>query len=168
MDVITLQSYFTKSNMKKTLLISSLFLLLLACRNVESSNKVESNNATLETLKNSTENAIDTTNFTNIEWLDPIDQQLGKLTAGKEVEIIWNFKNAGNKPLIIENVSASCGCTVPEKPEKPLAPGETGFIKAKFNGSGSGIIVKQVHVLANTNPSREHTLSFGGEIIEKK
>lgn len=134
---------------------------------MENSNQ-EPNITAPETVKNTSEIAVDTSSFTNIEWLDPIDQQLGKLTANQEVEITWNFKNTGNKPLVIENVSASCGCTIPEKPEKPLAPGEKGFIKARFNGSGTGVIVKQVHVLANTNPNRDHTLSFGGEIIEKK
>ena len=38
----------------------------------------------------------------------------------------------------------------------------------KFNGSGNGYIVKQVHVVANTNPSKNHTLSFSGEIPEQK
>ena len=34
---------------------------------------------------------------------------------------------------------ASCGCTVPEKPEKPFAPGEEGVIKAKFDSHGTSI-----------------------------
>lgn len=154
--------------MKKVLIVSALLIFLMACRNTSSSTENESNNTAAETLENVMENAIDTTAYTKIEWLVPVDQQLGKLTPNKEVEIIWNFKNAGNTPLIIENVSASCGCTIPEKPEQPLAPGEIGFIKAKFNGSGMGVIMKQVHVTANTTPSKEHTLSFGGEIVEKK
>lgn len=154
--------------MKKILTLSSLmWLLLMACRNVETS-KEDITPAPAETVNESLQPPVDSTTLTSIEWLTPIDQQLGKLTSNKEVEITWNFKNTGDRPLIIENVSASCGCTVPEKPEKPLAPGETGFIKAKFNGSGMGVIVKQVHVTANTKPTREHTLSFGGEIIEKK
>jgi hypothetical protein len=154
--------------MKKLLTVASFVFLLFACRNVESSNENSTLNTAPETIKDAVVNTVDTSSFTEIEWLDPIDQQLGKLTPNKEVEITWNFKNAGSKPLVIQNVSASCGCTIPEKPEKPLAPGETGVIKAKFNGSGMGVIVKQVHVLANTTPMQDHTLSFGGEIIEKK
>jgi len=106
----------------------------------------------------------DTSMYTRIEWIDSIDQQLGKLKPGKEVHITWRFKNSGEHPLVIESVSASCGCTVPEKPEKPLLPGEEGYIKATFNGSGTGVIAKQVHVTANTNPTKNHTLSFGGTI----
>jgi hypothetical protein len=154
--------------MKRASLVFISLFLLNACRELSTSSESTPATNPSATVENSLEIAVDTTNFTQIEWLTPIDQQLGKLTPNKEVEIIWNFKNAGNKPLIIENVSASCGCTVPEKPEKPLAPGETGFIKAKFNGSGMGVIVKQVHVTTNTTPTKDHTLSFGGEIIEKK
>jgi hypothetical protein len=159
---------FLTWHMKKIITIALSLILFISCREVSSSTESTPATSTPGTLENALESTVDTTNFTQIEWLTPIDQQLGKLTPNKEVDIIWNFKNAGNKPLIIENVSASCGCTVPEKPEKPLAPGETGFIKAKFNGSGMGVIVKQVHVTANTTPAKDHTLSFGGEIIEKK
>jgi len=110
----------------------------------------------------------DTTQFTQLTWLDTTDQSLGKLTPGKEIEITWRFKNTGQHPLIVEGVNAPCGCTIPEKPEKPLLPGEEGIIKAKFNGSGTGYIVKQVHMVANTNPSKNHTLSFSGEIPVQK
>ena len=92
---------------------------------------------------------------------------LGRLTRDKDIELTWRFKNSGDKTLIIENVSAGCGCTIPEKPEQPFAPGQEGVIKAKFNGSGSGTIAKQVHVIANTKPFKEQTLTFVGEISEK-
>ena len=35
--------------------------------------------------------------------------------------IIFEIKNISDKPVVVENASASCGCTVPEKPEKPIA-----------------------------------------------
>lgn len=109
----------------------------------------------------------DTTKFTTIEWIDPIVQDLGKLVKDQSIEVSFRFKNAGNQILLIENVSAPCGCTIPEKPEKPFAPGEEGVIKAKYNGSGQGTISKQINVRANTNPSRDHMLTFTGEVQEK-
>jgi hypothetical protein len=112
--------------------------------------------------------AYDTSTFTTIKWIDPIEKELGKLVPGKEVEITWKFRNTGNRPLIIENVGAGCGCTVPEKPEQPFAPGQTGTIRVKYNGSGDGFILKQVFVTANTKPSREHTLVFKAEVTNKK
>lgn len=149
--------------MKKTALIVLATLSFAACK------QMDKKTAPVETMsKAEIEKAVtDTTNFTTLQWIDSTTTSLGKLKKDKEIEITWRFKNTGDKNLIIENVTASCGCTIPEKPEQPFAPGQEGLIKAKFNGSGMGTITKQVHVLANTKPSKEHTLTFTGEVSEK-
>jgi hypothetical protein len=112
--------------------------------------------------------AADTANATTIQWMDSLPLYLGKLTQNKEIEVTFRFKNTGDKNLVIENVSASCGCTIPETPKEPFAPGQEGIIKAKFNGSGSGAITKHVTVIANTKPSKNHELTFTGEVVESK
>jgi hypothetical protein len=104
--------------------------------------------------------ARDTTNNTTIQWLDSTYLDLGTKKEGQEVPVSFRFKNTGTKSLIIENVSAQCGCTIPEKPEQPFAPGEEGVIKATFNGKGEGEVRKDVYVTANTNPTVMHTLTF--------
>lgn len=107
----------------------------------------------------------DTANFTSIQWLDSTTQDLGKVKEGQVVEVSWKFKNAGNKPLIITNASASCGCTVAEKPEAPIAPGGEGTIKAKFDSKGrEGTQHKDVYVTANTTNGTNHQLSFAVEV----
>jgi hypothetical protein len=110
----------------------------------------------------------DSANFTTIEWLDTTVQDLGKVKEGQVVEVSYRFKNSGKKNLVIANVSASCGCTVPEKPEKPFAPGEEGVIRAKFDSRGrpKGQARKEVTVTANTTPESTMHLSFKVEITE--
>ncbi len=148
--------------MKKTALIALAVLSLAACKEMDKKAPVET------MTKEQIEKAVtDTTNFTTLTWVDSTTQALGNLKKDKEIEITWRFRNTGDKNLIIENVTASCGCTIPEKPEQPFAPGQEGIIKAKFNGSGSGSITKQVHVIANTKPVKEHTLTFTGVVSEK-
>ncbi len=112
--------------------------------------------------------ANDSANFTSIQWLDSTYRDLGKIKEGQVVEVSYRFKNAGAKNLVIANVSASCGCTVPEKPEKPFAPGEEGVIKAKFDSKGrpKGEQRKDVFVTANTNPEKLTQLSFRVEITD--
>jgi len=112
--------------------------------------------------------ANDSANFTSIQWLDSTYKDLGKIKEGQVVEINYRFKNSGDKNLVIANVSASCGCTVPEKPEKPFAPGEEGVIKAKFDSKGrpKGETRKDVFVTANTNPEKLTQLSFRVEITD--
>ena len=103
----------------------------------------------------------DTANFTSIQWIDSTFQDLGTVKEGPEVDISFKFKNTGNKNLIIENVTASCGCTIVEKPQQPFQPGETGSIKAKFTTGGhTGTNNKSIYVIANTKGSTSQELKF--------
>ncbi len=102
----------------------------------------------------------DTATFTTIQWLDSTYLDLGEQKEGKEIEISFRFKNTGTRNLVIESVSAQCGCTVPERPEKPFAPGEEGVIKAKYNGSGHDETRKQVYIKGNIKPYGSDTLTF--------
>lgn|SRR5688572_5504516 len=110
----------------------------------------------------------DSTNYTTIEWIDSTVKDLGKIKQGDVVEVNYRFKNSGDKNLIFTNVRASCGCTVPEKPEKPYASGEDGVIKAKFDSRGKrpGETRNTVYVTANTKPEKFMQLSFRVEITE--
>lgn len=104
--------------------------------------------------------------FTTIQWIDSAQQDLGTIKEGLTPEITWRFRNTGNKPLVIENASASCGCTVAEKPQEPILPGEEGAIKAKFTSEGRpGPSNKQVVVTANTE-QKQHILGFT-VVVEK-
>jgi hypothetical protein len=109
----------------------------------------------------------DSANFTSIEWLGPVVQDLGKIKEGAVVEITYRFKNTGNRQLVISDVHPACGCTVPEKPEEPIAPGQEGIIKAKFNSKGQrkGENRKSIDVTSNTTPSVTQ-LSFRVEITD--
>ena len=85
---------------------------------------------------------------------DSEEFEFGTIQQGDIVEHTYDFTNTGDVPLIIENASASCGCTVPDWPKEPIAPGETGKINVKFDSKGkSGVQNKQVTIRANTNPN---------------
>jgi hypothetical protein len=147
--------------MKQSILIIVALLSLAACKT--SDKKAEGSKLTQEEK----EKAIaDTSNYTTLEWLDPKTKDLGQLTKDQTIEISFRYKNAGNKNLVFENVWAQCGCTIPEKPEKPIAPGEEGVLKAKFNGTGSGVISKAIYIKANIRPDTNDTLHFTGSFKE--
>ncbi len=63
-------------------------------------------------------------------------RDFGDITQGEKVEHVFKFENKGDTPLIISNVAASCGCTVPNWPKDPIPPGEKGEIKVTFNSAG--------------------------------
>jgi hypothetical protein len=123
----------------------------------DSINKVKGQNAQEEAQKNAT----------TVQLIDSA-YDFGTITEGEKVEYSYRFKNTGTNPLIIFNTSASCGCTVPEKPEKPVLPGETGIIKVVFNSAGKKEHQsKDINVNANTNPSFP-VLHLTGTVKEKQ
>jgi len=64
----------------------------------------------------------------------------------------FQFKNEGKIPLIINDVKASCGCTVIEWPREPLLPGKTGIIKVSFNpNKQTGAFNKTVQINSNAD-----------------
>lgn len=79
----------------------------------------------------------------------------GKIRQGDKVDYEFLFTNIGKEPLIISNVTGSCGCTVPEWPKEPLKKGEKGKIKVTFNSAGKqGMQDKTITINSNaaTNP----------------
>ncbi len=92
----------------------------------------------------------------------------GKITDGEKVEYSYRFKNIGTKPLVIIDASASCGCTIPQKPEKPILPGETGFIKIVFDSKGRvGAAHKTITVTSNAQPAFPE-LVLTGDVVAKE
>lgn len=77
-------------------------------------------------------------------------------TVMEDTKHLYNFvvTNTGKKPLFIQNVKASCGCTTPKKPEKAIAPGKSDIIAVEFHPKVGqlGRQDKTVTVIANTKP----------------
>ena len=163
--------------MKKILIVLAAAITIASCKEADKTADTTSS-ATATTTTEATSTAtptstataaptVDPATLTKVEWLDGMDKDFGKIKEGETLEVSFRFKNVGDKPLVISNVSASCGCTVPETPKKPYAPGETGVIKASFNSAGkSGAQAKQVNVFANLEPAMT-TLSFRVEVKAK-
>lgn len=61
----------------------------------------------------------------------------------------FDFTNEGNEALVISNAKGSCGCTVPEWPKEPIAPGSTASIKVKYDTKRPGAINKSVTITSN-------------------
>jgi hypothetical protein len=88
----------------------------------------------------------------------------GKIKQGTPVTYYFEFKNISDKPVVVENASASCGCTIPEKPEKPIGPGETGKIKVQYNAAAVAPFNKDVYIkLAGVE--QQKVLHITGEVV---
>lgn len=92
----------------------------------------------------------------------------GVITMGEKVQSDFKFKNVGKTPLIITDATATCGCTKPEYPTKPIQPGEEGVIKVTFDSTAKfGLQDKVITLTSNANPGTTN-LHIIGEIKEPK
>lgn len=73
----------------------------------------------------------------------------GVIPQNEPATYMFYFTNTGKEPLIISNVSASCGCTTPEWSKEPIPPKKTGYIKATYNAAAVGPFNKNVTVFSN-------------------
>lgn len=79
----------------------------------------------------------------------------GKIEQGKPVTNEFTFTNTGTDPIVISNVSASCGCTTPSYTKEPVLPGKTGSIKATYNAAAMGSFNKSITVFSNAESPRD-------------
>lgn len=91
----------------------------------------------------------------------------GKITEGQKVRHAYYFTNSGSNPLIISDVIASCGCTVPSYPKKPIAPGGRDSILVEFSSDGK-VGHQRKNVLVKSNATIDAvSIGFEVEVLEK-
>ena len=144
--------------MKKISLFITVVIIFVCC-NVKRKDKVADGTASMAEMA--------AQDSTTVQLIDSL-YNFGTVTEGEKITYNFRFKNTGNKPLIITNTTASCGCTVPEKPEKPILSGETAFIKVVFNSKGkAGMNNKTITVTSNARPEFPQLL-LNGEVVQAK
>ncbi len=117
-------------------------------------NVVDATKNAANTVKNAAENAVDPDLPKTTVEFDKTVVDFGDITQGDKVKDVVTFTNTGSEPLIISSAKGSCGCTVPQWPKAPIAPGETGEIEIEFSSKGKkGKQTKTVTIQANTDPN---------------
>ncbi len=93
----------------------------------------------------------------------------GNFTEDQPQTYVFKFKNTGDKPLVIHQAFASCGCTVPTFSKEAIAPGKTGEVKVVYNGKGKipGKFKKTVSVRSNATNALVRVY-IEGNMVEKK
>ena len=82
------------------------------------------------------------------------EYDFGEIIQGEKVAYSFSFQSIGAGPLIISDVSSTCGCTVTSWPKEPIESGESGDIVVVFDSEGKkGEQVKEITVLTNATPS---------------
>lgn len=88
---------------------------------------------------------------------------------GGNVTHEFTFTNTGDEPLLIVNATASCGCTRPVYPKKPIAPGKSDKIKVTYAPKGRpGEFSKSVTVKTNAKKQKAVKLKIKGVVTPAK
>jgi hypothetical protein len=102
---------------------------------------------------------------TNIRFAEEI-KDFGDISQESTNKYAFEFTNTGLEPLIIENATGSCGCTVPNYPKEPIMPGKSGVIEVEYKpGQQEGPQQKTVTVTANTEP-RQTLVKIKANVIK--
>ncbi|MDR0186817.1 DUF1573 domain-containing protein [Prevotella brunnea] len=107
-------------------------------------------------------------NQANIKF-DKVVHNFGTFSESNPVQkVTFTFTNIGKAPLVINQVVASCGCTVPRYDKRPIAPGQKGSIDITYNGTGKfpGHFKKSITV--RTNAATEMTRLYIEGVMEAK
>ena len=136
--------------MKKSILVVALLSVFafVSCKD-NAADKVNEENVTAAADRDA-----DAGKFPKVEF-EESSYDFGTIDQGTHVEHLFRFKNTGDAPLMIVDAKSSCGCTVPEWTKDPIAPGDSGELLVKFNGSGQNQVSKTVTLTTNTEKGTE-------------
>ncbi|WP_375325050.1 DUF1573 domain-containing protein [Flagellimonas sp. GZD32] len=130
-------------------LLMTVALVSFSCKD-KASNKIVADNVQTAVSRDEAQKQLPVMSFEKAE------HDFGTIQRGNPQETTFKFTNTGDAPLIITDAKSSCGCTVPEYPKNtPIAPGESGELLVKFNGSGQNQVTKTITVTANTAKGSE-------------
>jgi len=96
---------------------------------------------------------------------DKLKHSFGKIKQGTPQSITFTLKNSSNKPLIIEQATAQCGCTTPEYSKAPILKGKSTPIKVTYNAANAGPFTKTVTVKFLNIPEPT-VLTIEGEVLK--
>jgi hypothetical protein len=71
---------------------------------------------------------------------------VGKVKQGVPVTVTFTFTNTSKQPIVVETAQTTCGCTVPNKPTKPIMPGKSDNITATYNAASMGSFTKDITI----------------------
>lgn len=80
----------------------------------------------------------------------------------------FTFTNTGDANLVIVDARADCGCTKPEFPAKPIAPGAKGKIKVTFNPRYQAVNFSKVITVQTNGKHKKIRLKISGTIDKSK
>ena len=92
----------------------------------------------------------------------------GTVAKGSDGHRFFTVTNTGDKPLIVNRVQASCGCTTPEWSQDPILPGKSAKIKVGYNTQlvDPNGFLKTIEVYSNDEKNSRAVIQIKGAVVE--
>lgn len=132
-----------------------LFMIACSCRDGNSGEKKAQGSL------NDTEGALPVIRF------DTIVNDLGTIMEGEQLIAWFDYTNAGTAPLVIQEIKAGCGCTVPRWDNAPLAPGSSGSVRVVFDSNGKKG-AQNIRITVHSNAENPRKELYLRAIVESK
>ncbi len=99
---------------------------------------------------------------------DTLEYDFGEVRElGGIVQYRFVYQNVGDKPLIINTVHTSCGCTSPAWSKEPVLPSKSGYIDVSFDPRDRpGAFTKSIIIDCNAT-EKSITLYISGNVMPR-
>ena len=97
-------------------------------------------------------------------WFEEVLHNYGEIPVGSDGEWSFIFRNLGDKPIVVNRVRSTCGCTIPSWPREPVPPGDSARITVKYNTAQTGTFLKSVFVYS-TAANSPVKLQIKGRVV---
>src|SRR5690606_34226755 len=145
-------------NIFKTVLLGAALATLVACGN-------SGNGDNEEELSDTVANKAATGG--GIIEFEETAFDFGEVKEGEVIEHVYTYTNTGKTPVILSQVSASCGCTTPSYTQTPVLPGKSGEIKVSFDSNGQVGKQQKIVTIASNAENGVTTVQLKGEVLPK-
>lgn len=93
----------------------------------------------------------------------------GTIPEGPDAVCEFEVRNTGTEPLIINSVTAGCGCTVPTYSKEPVLPGNSILIKVTYHTNGRpGAFTKSINISSNSSTGESKIIYIKGTVQNKQ
>lgn len=91
---------------------------------------------------------------------------MGEIMYQVPAKVSFTVENTGDQPLLINEVTPSCGCMVPDWTRTEIAPGAEGTISAVYDAKMLGVFQKDMEVYTNASDEPVY-LHMQGRVVTK-
>lgn len=94
-------------------------------------------------------------------------KNFGFVKKGEKVNLVYEFTNEGNQPLVISDAKAECSCTSVTWTKEPVAPRQKGQVAVVFDTAPTYDRQDRTVEVISNDPKSPSKIRFKGVVLTK-